>query len=74
MPGHVLKCKKCGNEIRVGYSEYAVEFAAAKRGVGKNEIIEDFFHFNPGILRNDPKKCTKCGAAFSELQIVHEYP
>ena len=74
MPGAVEKCKKCQNEMRWGYSQLAIDFAAGKRGADEKEIIDDFFEMNKAILRTRPQKCTKCGQPGSEFETVHRYP
>lgn len=72
MPGAFFKCTKCGHETRTGYSTYAVQFAAAKRGSSEQEIIEDFFEFNKEIYRKTPDKCPKCGAEQKHLEKTRE--
>ena len=72
MPGAFFECTKCGKEIRTGYSTYAVQFAASKRGASEQEIIEDFFEFNKGILRAEPDKCPNCGAEKKFLKKTRE--
>jgi len=60
--------------MRWGYSQSAVDFAASKRGTSEQEIINDFFELNPGILRKKPVQCTVCQAPQSEFETVHRYP
>ena len=51
MPGKVFECGKCKAIIRSGYPQYAIEFAASKRGAPVEEILDDFFEYNKHILR-----------------------
>lgn len=74
MPGEVVECMKCRNQMRWGYSSRAIEFALTKRpNAAKEEIIEDFFRFNPGILKQKPVRCSQCQAESGLLKVVHEY-
>ncbi|MDO8624571.1 MAG: hypothetical protein Q7R47_00690 [Candidatus Diapherotrites archaeon] len=74
MPGAVEQCTKCGREVRWGYSQLAIDFAAQKRHADEQEILDDFFELNPGISRKKPDTCPQCGAARSEFKTVHRYP
>ncbi|MBI4045018.1 MAG: hypothetical protein HY392_04890 [Candidatus Diapherotrites archaeon] len=72
MPGAIFECTKCGMVTRTGYPTYAVQFAASKRGASEQEIIEDFFSFNKGILRSEPEKCPHCGVEKKFLKKTRE--
>lgn len=74
MSGEVLECLKCHHQMRWGYPARAIEFAQTKRpDASESEIIDDFFRFNPAILREKPIQCTKCGAESGLLKVIHEY-
>jgi len=73
MAGKVFQCGKCNATIRSGYPTYAIEFASSKRGVPIQEIIDDFFEYNKDILREEPEKCPKCGAAKEQLKLIKEH-
>jgi DNA-directed RNA polymerase subunit M/transcription elongation factor TFIIS len=74
MPGAVEQCEKCGHEMRWGYSQMAIDFAAQKRRATEAEVIDDFFEFNPSIARKRPENCPKCGATQSGFKVLHRYP
>ena len=73
MPGKVFECGKCKAIIRSGYPQYAIEFAASKRGAPVEEILDDFFEYNKHILREEPEKCPKCGASKEQLKLINEH-
>lgn len=74
MPGHILKCGKCGALVRVGYPSLAVDYAEGfGRTESREQLVEDFFELNPGVLRGEPEKCPKCGAPRKELTAIHSY-
>ncbi len=72
MPGEVLECESCKTQTRWGYPTHAISFAQSKRpNASVEEIINDFFEFNKGILREKPEKCPKCGK--KEFSVLHTY-
>lgn len=71
MPGHLLQCQSCGATVRVGYSQFAVDFAAQQRGVPASEIIDDYYEFNHS-LRSDPERCPKCNAPRDKLTEIEK--
>lgn len=74
MPGHVLECSVCHANVRVGYSDLAIDHAMTfGRTESRDEMIDDFFELNPSVLRVDPEKCPKCGAARDKMVAVHDY-
>ena len=74
MPGEVIECLKCHHQMRWGYPSRAVEFAQSKRPeASEEEIANDFFEFNKGVLREKPMACNKCGAGAGLFKVIHEY-
>lgn len=74
MPGEVLECLKCRHQMRWGFPSHAIAFAQSKRPhASEHELIDDFFAFNPSILREKPVRCNQCHAEQGLLKVIHTY-
>lgn len=74
MPGEVLECPQCHHQVRWGFPSRAIEFAQSKRhNATAVEIINEFFEFNPKILREKPDDCPQCKTKKPGWTILHVY-